>query len=228
MAISLGKPRQVEYKQRMVSTGIYKEPVSGLVHATRMGLDGDIHVDLENHGGEDKAIYAYSVDNYRFWENQLGVSGFPYGQFGENFSVSGLSDDEVHIGDVYRIGATFCQVTQPRVPCFKLGIKMGNPGFVAIFARSGRVGFYLRVLEEGDVRIGDPINCVDRDSQGLNLREAMQARFPGPQQRSIIETALRIPALSSAWRDDLLHRLSVLGLTQACAGIGSIDSGGTC
>lgn len=210
LAISLGEPRQVEHKQRWISTGIYKEPVAGPVRATRLGLEGDVQIDLENHGGMDKAIYVYSVDNYRFWEEQLGLANLPFGQFGENFSVSGLLDEAVHIGDRFRIGEIVGQVTQPRVPCFKLGIKLGDPGFVATFAHSGRVGFYLRVLEPGEVQAGDAIVCMEQDPERLNIRDAMLARFPGPHQRAIIEKALRIQALSAAWREDLQKRLPAL------------------
>ena len=131
----------------------------------------------------------------------------PPGQFGENFLVSGMADDAVHIGDVFRIGALRFQVTQPRVPCFKLGIKMDDPQFVRRFHHSGRVGFYLRVLEEGMVRAGDTIECLETDPHHLTIQDAMLALTKGPRQQDIIRQALSIPALSQAWRLSLQKRL---------------------
>jgi MOSC domain-containing protein YiiM len=207
LAISLAVATQVEYNQRRISTGIYKQPVEGPVRATALGLEGDVQVDRKNHGGPDKAVYVYTVENYRHWERELQKSAFPHGQFGENFTVSGMPDERVHIGDLFRIGSILAQVTQPRVPCFKLGIKMGDPAFVPVFLRSGRVGFYLRVLEEGEVRAGDSITRVKEDAERLDIRDSMLARIPGPRQKEIIERALSIEALSEAWRDDLRKRL---------------------
>lgn len=206
LAISLAVPKQVEYNQRWISTGIYKEPVSRPVRATALGLEGDVQVDRKNHGGQDKAIYAYTVENYRFWEQELNRGSFPYGQFGENFTVTGLPDEAVHIGDLFRIGPILVQVTQPRVPCFKLGLKMGDPLFVNAFLRSGRAGFYLRVLEEGEVSPGDTIMRIRVDEERLTLRDAMLALVKGPRQHEIIDRALRIDALSEAWREDLEKR----------------------
>jgi MOSC domain-containing protein YiiM len=206
LAISLAVPKQVEYNQRWISTGIYKEPVSHPVRATALGLEGDVQVDRKNHGGQDKAIYAYTVENYRFWEQELNRGSLPYGQFGENFTVTGLPDEAVHIGDLFRIGPILVQVTQPRVPCFKLGLKMGDPLFVNAFLRSGRAGFYLRVLEEGEVSPGDTITRIRMDETRLTLRDAMLALVKGPRQHEIIDRALRIDALSEAWREDLEKR----------------------
>jgi MOSC domain-containing protein YiiM len=171
-----------------------------------LGLEGDVQVDRKNHGGQDKAIYAYTVENYRFWEQELNRGSFPYGQFGENFTVTGLPDEAVHIGDLFRIGPILVQVTQPRVPCFKLGLKMGDPLFVNAFLRSGRAGFYLRVLEEGEVSPGDTIMRIRVDEERLTLRDAMLALVKGPRQHEIIDRALRIDALSEAWREDLEKR----------------------
>lgn len=207
LTISLAAARQVEYRGRPVSTGIFKEPVAGPVRAGVLGLESDVQVDRENHGGPDKAIYAYSVENYRFWERELNRDApFPHGQFGENFTVTELPDEAVHIGDVFQIGALLVQVTQPRVPCFKLGIKMGDPRFVGTFRHSGRVGFYLRVLEGGEVEAGDGIALVEADPAQLNIQDAMLAINQGPRQQEFIARALEVEALSVAWRDDLTRR----------------------
>lgn len=205
LAISLGGLKPVDYRGRKVLTGIYKEPVTGPVQVEATGLVGDQQADRANHGGKDKAIYVYSLDNYRWWEAELGHT-LSFGQFGENFTVSGMTDDAVHIGDVFAIGNLEVQVTQPRVPCYKLGIKMGDPGFVARFHASGRVGFYLRVLKPGEVQAGDRIERLQTDPGCLAVRDAMLALGENPRQNEIIERALAIPALSQAWRIDLQKR----------------------
>jgi len=206
LAISLASPRTIEYRGKSEQTGIFKTPVHTPVHVTPTGLQGDVQIDRENHGGEDKAVYVYSADNYRWWEKELGRN-LPFGQFGENFTVSGLTDEEVHIGDVFTIGAIEAQVTQPRVPCYKLGVKMDDPGFVARFHHSGRVGFYLRILKPGEVRAGDRIERLSTDPGDLNIRDAMLALGNNPRQREIIERALANPALSLAWQKSLRKRL---------------------
>ncbi|MBP1149625.1 MOSC domain-containing protein [Methylocaldum sp. RMAD-M] len=208
LAISLAEPKQVEHDGRRIFTGIYKEPTKGPVKAGAFGLEGDAQVDLKNHGGKDKAIYVYTVENYRFWERELEKPSLPFGQFGENFTVSGMPDESVHIGDVFRIGKIVVQVTQPRVPCFKLGIKMGDPSFVNVFLSSGRTGFYFRVLEEGEVRSGDTIVRLREDEEQLNIKDAMLAIVKGPRQQEIIEKALRVEALSQSWRESLEKRRS--------------------
>lgn len=120
ISINQATPRQLEYRQQLILTGIFKEPVAGPITVTDFGIEGDVQVDRENHGGKDKAIYVYTVENYRFWQTELGREAFPHGQFGENFTVSEMPDEEIHIGDIFQIGAIIVQVTQPRVPCFKL------------------------------------------------------------------------------------------------------------
>lgn len=207
LAISLSGQQTLEYQGRSAETGICKQPVTGPVHATALGIIGDTQVDRENHGGADKAIYAYTAENYRFWEQELGRS-LPYGQFGENLAVSGMPDEAVHIGDIFRIGEVECQVTQPRVPCFKLGLRMENLDFVGRFHCSGRVGFYLRVLKEGQLRAGDAIERLHDDPGQLNIRDAMLALNKNPRQQDIIRRALGVPALSQAWRDSLEKKQS--------------------
>lgn len=208
LAVSLAEARQVEHNRGLVSTGIFKEPVDQRTRADALGLEGDVQVDRENHGGADKAIYAYSVENYRHWEQALGRdTPFPYGQFGENLTVTELPDEAVHIGDIFKVGASLLvQVTQPRVPCFKLGIRMGDPKFVGIFRHSGRVGFYLRVLEPGEVGAGDAIQPLQQDPAKVNIRDAMLAVNQGPRQREFIDKVLAVEALSQAWREDLEAR----------------------
>ncbi len=186
-------------------TGICKQSVPGPVTVTREGIIGDSQADRKNHGGIDKAVYAYATENYRYWEEQLGKP-LPYGQFGENLAVSGMTDEQVHIGDIFRIGPVEVQVTQPRVPCFKLGMRMEDAGFVRRFHHSGRVGFYLRVLQEGFLSTGDTIERLHADAGKLTIAEAMLALHKNPRQTEIIARALDIPALSQAWRDSLMKK----------------------
>lgn len=205
LAISLSGRQALEFQGRRAETGICKQAVACPVQVGAEGIDGDTQVDRENHGGADKAVYAYAVENYRYWEQELGKA-LPYGQFGENLAVSGMTDDTVHIGDIFRIGEIEAQITQPRVPCFKLGMRMEDLDFVGRFHYSGRVGFYLRVLKAGKLQPGDAIERLHADSGELNIRDAMLALNKNPRQQEIIARALAIPALSQAWRDDLQRK----------------------
>jgi MOSC domain-containing protein YiiM len=202
IAISLSTRQSLSFKGRQVETGICKQPAQGAVYVSSEGLEGDEQVDLENHGGADKAVYVYSMDNYRYWEQELGRPLQP-GQFGENLAVSGMTDEAVHIGDIFRMGAVEAQVTQPRVPCFKLGMRMEDTDFVGRFHYSGRVGFYLRILQAGQIKAGDPIERLQADPEGLDIATAMLALNKNPRQQAIIARALSISALSQAWRESL-------------------------
>jgi MOSC domain-containing protein YiiM len=207
LAISLSGKKQLEFAGRKAQTGICKQAVEGPVQVLAESIEGDVQVDRKNHGGADKAVYAYAAENYRFWEQELGRL-LPYGQFGENLAVSGLTDEHVHIGDIFRIGRQVeCQVTQPRVPCFKLGMRMGDSSFVARFHQSGRVGYYFRVLKKGMLQVGDSIERLHTDPARLSVAEAMLALNKNPRQQEIIRRALDIPALSAAWRESLRKRL---------------------
>ncbi len=207
IAVSVSKPVEIEHNGELIRTGIFKEPVSGRVLATYTGLEGDGQADLAVHGGADKAIYVYSIDHYAYWESELGLSGLPCGQFGENLTVEGLRDDEVHIGDRFRCGQAVFEVTQPRIPCFKLGIRMNSPRFPKQFLRSRRVGFYVRVLAEAKLGSGDLIEKIAGHPCRLSVSESLLALTKGPQQFKVIRRALAIDALSEAWRQDLRIRL---------------------
>lgn len=207
LSINRGAARALRHDGREVLSGICKTAVTGPVLVTALGVEGDVQVDRENHGGPDKAVYAYTIENYRFFQEMLGVEPFVRGHFGENFTVSGMPDEAVHLGDVFEVGSVVVQVTQPRVPCFKLGMRMGDPHFVKTFLRSGRVGFYLRVLREGKLQGNEPIRRLVADPHRLSIRECMLAQIKGPTQRSMIERVLAVPALSAAWREELERRL---------------------
>ena len=180
LSVNLGRPRSIRLLgDRTVRTAIAKEPALGRVRAGRTNLDGDRQADLRVHGGPDKAVYAYDLSGYAHWERELGRP-LPYGQFGENLTVEGLPETEVRIDDVYRVGGALLQVSQPRSPCFKLAIHMGRPDFPSAFLASGRTGFYLRVLEEGDVGARDPIALVERDPRALTILETVRRKWGPP------------------------------------------------
>ena len=160
VSVNVGLPRDVEWRGRTVHTGIWKEPVDGRCAVGRTNLVGDGQGDLAGHGGEQRAVYVYQLDSYQYWAEHLARDDFVHGQFGENFTVEGLADDEVCIGDRYRIGSATFEVTQPRVTCYRLGIRLDQPRMPTLLVAHGRPGFYLRVLDEGEVEAGDAISKV--------------------------------------------------------------------
>jgi len=213
LSVNVSLPREVAHGSKKVSTGIFKEPLAGRVMLRTSSLDGDGQADLENHGGTYRAAYAYPIENYDHWRRELGRADLTFGQFGENFTVEGMVEDDIHIGDVFRVGDALVEVTQPRPPCFKLGIKMGMAGFPKLFLASGRVGFYLRVLEEGEVSAGDVFEFVEGDPEQVSVREMSGLLFFEPENLEGAKRALRVRALSPGWRDSFEERLSKAGVT---------------
>ena len=211
LSVNVSLPKEVPHERGTVSTGIFKKPVAGRVMLRTSNLDGDGQADLTNHGGIHRAAYAYSIENYDYWRRELGRSDFAFGQFGENFTVEGMSEEDVHIGDVFRVGDALVEVTQPRPPCFKLGIKMDAARFPKLFLASGRVGFYLRVLEEGEVEAGDVFERVESDPERMTVREISHLLFFDPENLEGARRALRIRALSPGWRDSFEERLTKAG-----------------
>ena len=208
LSINVSPPTEVVHKGETLTTGIFKKPVEGRVMLGTLNLDGDGQADLVGHGGIYKAVYAYPVENYEYWKRELGRIDLAYGQFGENFTVEGMVEDEVHIGDVFRVGDALVEVTQPRVPCYKLGIKMGLPKFVKMFLASCRVGFYLRVLEEGEVGAGDVVYRVRADPGRTTVREMCHLLYFDPENLEGARKALHIRALSPGWRQSFEERLA--------------------
>ena len=208
-SVNVALPRAVAYRGRRVWTGIYKEPVRGRVHAGFLNLEGDRQADLRVHGGRDKALYAYDRDNSRFWEERLRRE-IPPGQFGENLTVEGMKEDEIRLGDQYRIGTAVVEVSEPRSPCFKLGVKMESPAFLKGFLESGRTGFYLRVIEEGDVGAGDVIETVSRDPAGVTVLDATRLLFSRDVDVAVAFRALEIASLSVGLRRAVTERLARL------------------
>ncbi len=212
LSVNVSLPREVEHGSETVSTGIFKEPVGDRVMLRTTNLDGDEQADLENHGGIYRAAYAYSIENYDYWRRELGRADFTFGQFGENLTVEGMMEDDVHIGDVFRVGQALVEVTQPRPPCFKLGIKMGMARFPKMFLASGRVGFYLRVLEEGEIGAGEAFELVKSDPERVSVREMSHLLFFDRENLESAKRALRVTALSPGWRDSFEERLSKAGV----------------
>jgi MOSC domain-containing protein YiiM len=211
VSVSVGTPRTVEYQGRTVATGIFKQPVSGPVRVGVTNLAGDGQADLRVHGGPDKAVYAYPVEHYAFWTAALERSNLPFGFFGENLTIDGVNEDDVWIGDTLRVGSVMLQVSQPRSPCFKLALRTGVEDFPRRCAASGRVGFYLRVLEEGEVSAGAAIERLARDPASLPVRAVFQLRHGHGNggDRAALERAAALAALTPSWRQafqDALRR----------------------
>ncbi len=203
LSVNVSLPKEISYNGTIITTGIFKEPVQGPVMLRTLNLDGDDQADRVAHGGIDKAVYVYSAENYAYWKRELDREDLPYGQFGENFTVEGMPDDRIHIGDIFRVGEALVEVTQPRVPCFKLGIKMGDPLFPKLFLASERPGFYLRVLEEGKVGAGDVIERLKMGREQMTVREVHHLLFFDKRNVEAARRTLRIPALSPGWRGSL-------------------------
>jgi ferredoxin-NADP reductase/MOSC domain-containing protein YiiM/ferredoxin len=200
LSVNVGMPKDVAWRGKTVFTGVFKDPVTGPRRVRKLNVDGDGQGDLAGHGGEHRAVFVYQIDSYRHWERELGRSDFVYGQFGENFTVEGLSDDEVCIGDRYRIGATLFEVTQPRVTCYRVGIRMNDPRIPALLVSHRRPGFYCRVLEEGEVQAGDEILKVASGPEQMTVAEVDALLYlPGHPRQKLLR-ALRIPALSPGWQ----------------------------
>ena len=200
LSVNVGLPRDIEWKGRTVHTGIWKEPVRGRSPVRRLNLDGDGQGDLAGHGGEQRAVFVYQIESYRYWQEQLTRADFVDGQFGENFTIEGLADDTVCIGDRFQIGSALFEVTQPRVTCYRVGIRMNEPRMPALLTSSGRPGFYFRVLQEGEVGAGDEIVKVGEAKVRMTVAEINALLYSPNHARDRLQQALRIEALSPGWR----------------------------
>jgi ferredoxin-NADP reductase/MOSC domain-containing protein YiiM len=200
LSVNVGLPRDIEWKGRTVHTGIWKNPVRGRCRVGRLNLDGDGQGDLAGHGGEQRAVFVYQIESYRYWQDQLKRTDFVHGQFGENFTIEGLPDVGACIGDRYQIGSALFEVTQPRVTCYRVGIRMNEPRMPALLTSSGRPGFYFRVLREGKVGAGDEIVKVGEAKERMTVAEINELLYSPNDPRDQLERALRIEALSQGWR----------------------------
>ena len=226
LSVNVGLPRDIEWKGRTVHTGIWKSPVQGRCRVGRFNLDGDGQGDLAGHGGEQRAVYVYQIESYRYWQEQLKRNDFVFGQFGENFTVEGLPDDTVRIGDRYKIGSAVFEVTQPRVTCYRVGIRMNEPRMAALLTGSGRPGFYFRVLQEGEVGAGDEIVKVGEAKERMTVAEINALLYSPNHARHQLERALRIEALSPGWRSsfEALLQSEAIGTASGNAGLAPAEA----
>ena len=208
VSINVGFPREVEWNGRIVRTSIWKTPVEGRVRITTLNVQGDQQSDLSVHGGRDKAVYVYPSEHYAYWRNQLPGMDLPWGAFGENFTTQGLFEEEVQIGDRIRVGSTAeFVVTQPRMPCFKLGLRFGNQDMIKRFLQSGRSGFYLAVLKEGEIAAADSVHIVSRDKHGVTVRDIVSLYGTDAGNQELLHRVSELPALPQGWKDYFRKRL---------------------
>lgn len=200
ISISVSRPRLVMSRGEAVSTGIFKEPVVGRVMMRTLNLDGDRQADLSVHGGPTKAVYAYPVEHYDFWRAELPGMTLPHGMFGENFTVEGFDESTLNIGDRFRIGAAEVMVTEPRMPCYKLGIKFGRTDILKRFLMSGRTGFYLSVVREGEVGAGDAIELIERDAHNVTIADITRLYASDRNEVETMKRALEVEALPESWK----------------------------
>jgi MOSC domain-containing protein YiiM len=209
LSLNVGLPREVTWHGRIVSTSIYKEPVSGPVALRALNLDGDRQADLSVHGGEHKAVYCYPVEHYAYWKKELPDRDLPPGSFGENFTTEGLLEDSVHLGDRFSVGSAEVVVTQPRLPCYKLGIRFESDAMVKRFLSSARTGFYLSVAREGQVAAGDEIHLLSRDPNAVPVSEITRlytAKNFSDEDAHALQRILQVPAVPESWKQYLEGR----------------------
>ena len=200
LSVNVGLPRDIAWHGQTVHTGVWKDPVQGRRLVRQLNVEGDGQGDLSGHGGEQRAVFVYQMDSYHYWESFLGRSDFIFGQFGENFTVEGLADNEVCIGDRYRIGDAIFEVTQPRVTCYRVGIRTNEPRMPALLVAQHRPGFYFRVLQEGEVGAGDEIVKITDGPERLSVAEIDALLYLPGHSSERLQRALRVPALSKGWQ----------------------------
>jgi MOSC domain-containing protein YiiM len=208
LSVNAGLPREVEWRGKTVTTSIFKSPVAGRVHVTSLNIEGDRQSDLAVHGGADKAVYAYPAEHYAFWRAELPGVEFPLGAFGENLTVEGsLEEGGVHIGDRFRAGSAEFIVTQPRMPCFKLGIRFNRPDMVKRFLHSRRTGFYLAVAREGELGAGDSFERIAEGEGGVSVADIVELYAADAANQELLRKATRLSALPESWREYFRERL---------------------
>jgi MOSC domain-containing protein YiiM len=208
LSLNVALPRLATWRTETVNTGIFKQPISGRVQLRTLNLDGDRQADLAVHGGPYKAVYAYPSEHYEFWLQELPGTELPWGIFGENFTTEGLIETEVHIGDRLQIGSAIIMVRQPRLPCYKLGVKFRRTDIIARFLRSGRSGFYFSVEQEGTVAAGDSFEFLSRAPQGITIAEMNRLYAEDMYDVGLLNKAIATPALPEDWRGYLKKRLA--------------------
>ena len=207
LSINVGLPRELEWRGQLVRTSIFKEPVASRVRIERLNVEGDRQSDLSVHGGADKAVYAYPSEHYPFWRQELPGVDLPWGAFGENLTTTGLMESELHVGDRLRIGSAELVVTQPRLPCFKLGIRFGRADMVKRFLKSGRTGFYLAVAREGEAAAGDEIFLIARAPAAVTVSDIVSLYASDAENQELLRRATALDSLPESWREYFRKRL---------------------
>jgi MOSC domain-containing protein YiiM len=210
ISVNVGLPRLVTANGDPVSTGIFKEPVAGRVMLRTLNLDGDRQADLSVHGGPSKAVYVYPSEHYDYWKRELPEMKLPWGMFGENFTSAGLFESELNIGDKFRVGSAVVMVTEPRMPCYKLGIKFGRSDIVKRFLASERTGFYFAVLQESEVGVGDPIELIESSQSNLRVSDITLLYTREKRNVELLRRAIEVEALPESWKSYFRHRLEKL------------------
>jgi MOSC domain-containing protein YiiM len=213
VSVNIGLPREIVYKGKTVKTGIFKDPVAGRIRLRTLNLDGDRQADLSVHGGPSKAVYAYPSEHYGYWRQELPSMDLPWGMFGENLTTEGLLEDLVNIGDRFRVGSAEVVVTEPRLPCYKLGVKFGREDIVKRFLQSGRTGFYVAVLREGEVAAGDGIERIGRDRNNISVPDITRLYVNRTYGRADLEMLRRVTtleALPESWRSYFSEKLQLV------------------
>jgi MOSC domain-containing protein YiiM len=207
LSVNVGLPREIDVNGKTVRTSIWKNPVQGRIHVSMLNVDGDQQSDLTVHGGVDKAVYLYPSEHYAYWRAQLSDIELPWGVFGENFSAEGILEDEIRIGDRLRIGSAEFIVTQPRMPCYKLGIRFNRRDMIKRFLESKRTGLYLRVLREGEVAADDAIDFVHKQERGVTITDIVSLYSTDAYNQELLRRAIDLPALPQSWKDYFRKRL---------------------
>jgi MOSC domain-containing protein YiiM len=200
LSVNVSFPKEVDFEGQKVTTGIFKEPIDGRIMLRTLNLEGDKQADLTVHGGPDKAVYAYPIEHYEFWLKVFPNMEMPNGMFGENFTTEGLMEAEVNVGDVFRIGSSKVVATQPRMPCYKLGVKFGRMDVLKKFLASGRSGIYLKVLEEGEVGAGDPIIQIKKDTNRVGISDIVKLYASDREDIKTMRRAVKVEALPEVWK----------------------------
>jgi MOSC domain-containing protein YiiM len=207
LSVNVSLPKEIDFEGQKVTTGIFKEPVEGRVMLRTLNLDGDKQADLTVHGGPDKAVYAYPIEHYEFWRKVFPNMEMPNGMFGENFTIEGLMENEVTIGDIFQIGSSKVVATQPRMPCYKLGVKFGRMDVLKKFLASGRSGIYFKVLEEGEVGAGDPIVQITKDPNRITISDIVRLYASDREDIKMMRRAVKVEALPEGWKDYFLEQI---------------------
>ena len=210
ISVNVGLPRTVMSNGDPVSTGIFKEPVAGRVMLRTLNLDGDRQADLSVHGGPSKAVYAYPSEHYDYWTHEFPEMKLPWGMFGENFTTAGLLETELNVGDKFRVGSAIVMATEPRMPCYKLGIRFGRSDIIKRFLASERTGFYFAVLQEGEVGVGDPMELIEKSQDSVRLSDITALYTREKHNVGLLRRAIEVATLPESWKDYFRQRLAKL------------------